>query len=73
MLETENKTVCIWVDTAKISEHTGLSASWFNNKRSSGEGPPYVKVGSKVLYDVRKVDEWLVSRARSSTAEEEAA
>lgn len=37
------------------------------NWRSRGEGPPFVKIGSRVFYEAEAVREWVRSRRRTST------
>ena len=55
--------------TRDIAARCGLSESWFNNSRVSGNGPPYFKVGSAVLYDTRVVEQWFAERQRNSTSQ----
>ena len=38
--------------------------------RTAGSGPPYIRVGSRVLYARRDLDTWLASRRHSSRAAE---
>ena len=38
--------------------------------RSIARGPPYIKIGQKVLYDVRDLDRWIEERKFKSTADE---
>ena len=35
-----------------------LSTSWFRHKRLEEFGPPFVRIGRKILYDVEAVDQW---------------
>ena len=37
--------------------------------RVAGRGPKYAKIGNRILYDTRDLDEFLESRKFSSTAE----
>ena len=30
-----------------------------NQKRHKGSGPPYIKIGSRILYEGRVLNEWL--------------
>jgi hypothetical protein len=52
-----------------------LSAELFNSRRSlqrrraEGTGPPFIKVGRRVLYDRNAVEDWLARRSFTSTAE----
>lgn len=52
----------ILMDTAAAAEYLGYAEQTLVNWRSLGEGPPYVKPGGRVRYDVRKLDRWLDNR-----------
>jgi predicted DNA-binding transcriptional regulator AlpA len=47
----------------------GLSASTLNKLRLSGDGPLYMKLGRRVLYDLRDLEAWARERKRSHTSE----
>ena len=48
----------------KISKHT------LNRWRVTGEGPPFVKYGPRLVrYIDRALDDWAVARTRGSTSE----
>ncbi len=51
------------------ADYVGLSISTLAKWRITGFGPRYIKAGARVLYDRADLDEWLVSRRRSNTAE----
>jgi hypothetical protein len=34
------------------------SVAWFRRKRIEGGGPPYMKVGGRVIYLIDNLDEW---------------
>ncbi|WP_304074535.1 helix-turn-helix domain-containing protein [Maricaulis maris] len=53
----QNEFLC----TKALARHLNLSASWLEKARCRGEGPPYYRVGSKILYAVVEVDEWMAS------------
>jgi hypothetical protein len=40
-----------------------------NKLRTSGGGPPYVKVGAAVRYEVQALEAWIATRVRSSTSD----
>jgi hypothetical protein len=44
------------------------SASFLNKKRVTGGGPPFIKLGKKVLYDRQDLENWLRSTKRRRTA-----
>ena len=58
-----------YLNTRAIASHTNTSASFLNQRRVSGDGPPFIKLGSRVLYDLDVVETWLNERARRSTSE----
>jgi excisionase family DNA binding protein len=47
----------------------GLSVSTLNKLRLTGTGPPYMKLGRRVLYDLHDLEAWAASRKRSHTSE----
>ena len=47
----------------------GLSVSTLNKMRLNGNGPPYLKLGRRVLYDVHDLQAWAASRRRNHTSE----
>jgi predicted DNA-binding transcriptional regulator AlpA len=47
------------------SAYIGMSVPWLRLSRSKaakGAGPPYIKIGRAVRYDIRDLDEWLAER-----------
>jgi predicted DNA-binding transcriptional regulator AlpA len=56
-------------DTKAAAERIGLKQKTFENWRCQGAGPPFYKIGARVVYDDAEVDAWLESRRRTSTAE----
>ena len=48
----------------------GLSVSTLNKLRLSGNGPPYMKLTRRVLYDMRDLEEWAAQRKRNHTSEQ---
>ena len=47
----------------------GLSVSTLNKMRLTGSGPPYLKLGRRVVYDVHDLEAWAASRKRNHTSE----
>ena len=45
--------------TAEIAEYLRRPVLTLVNWRSRREGPPFLRVGGSVLYDMGKVDQWL--------------
>lgn len=56
-------------DTRAQAERIGLAPKTLDNWRSTGGGPPYYKIGGRVLYDDAEVDAWLAARRRTSTSD----
>ena len=49
-------------DTEQVAKRTGLSVPTLRAYRGSGEGPPFSKVGRRVMYKISDVDEWMLSK-----------
>jgi hypothetical protein len=45
------------------------SKSFLDKSRLTGEGPPYFRIGRKVLYGRRALQRWIVERQYRSTSE----
>jgi hypothetical protein len=48
-----------------IHRPPSILAKW----RLTGEGPPYIKLGRRVLYDLADVEAWIAAHRRRSTSE----
>ena len=46
-----------------------LAANAMAKLRVTGKGPPYIKKGGRILYDLDDVDAWLDSDKRQSTSD----
>ena len=57
------------LDTTGAEDYTGLARQTLAKLRVYGGGPKYIKVGRRVIYDTRDLDEWLESRKRCSTSD----
>lgn len=54
------------------AQYLGISCSTLAKMRLRGDGPPYSKVGPRlVMYDRADLDAWLVERRHRSTSEYE--
>ena len=51
--------------------YLGLSTSTLAKLRLTGEGPRYINLGRRVLYDVADLDAWVATRKRTSTSDVE--
>jgi hypothetical protein len=49
-------------DTKGQAERIGLRPKTLDNWRCMGIGPPYYKLGARVLYDDAETDAWLAER-----------
>ena len=54
-------------EAAKLLRHTERTLEKW---RVRGEGPPFLKIGRRVLYDRAAVIAWARSRQRTSTSDE---
>jgi hypothetical protein len=58
------------IDTSKTAEQYGLSKRWLEKARLYGFGPPFLKIGPKiVLYDTDTLDRWFAACERHSTSQ----
>jgi predicted DNA-binding transcriptional regulator AlpA len=57
------------LNVREAARFLGLSASTLNKMRLNGNGPPYLKLGRRVLYDVHDLQAWAASRRRNHTSE----
>jgi hypothetical protein len=56
--------------SAAAAQYLGIAESTLNKSRLTGEGPPFVKVGSRsVVYRRCDLDKFLESRLRRSTSD----
>lgn len=51
--------------TKSAAAHLGKSASWLNQSRSRGDGPPYYKIGANVFYESADLDAWVAATKRT--------
>jgi predicted DNA-binding transcriptional regulator AlpA len=56
-------------DTKEAAGRIGLKPHTLDNWRSLGVGPPFYKLGGRIVYDDTEVDAWLASRRRTSTSD----
>lgn len=59
----------IVLNTGQVAERLGLSESTLAKMRLSGDGPPYSKLGRRVVYRPEDIDAWIASNRFSSTSE----
>ena len=57
------------LDAKSAAAYLHLSSQTMAKMRLSSMGPPYYKVGRRVLYDRTDLDRWLDSKRRLSTSD----
>lgn len=57
------------LNVQEAARFLGLSASTLNKLRLTGGGPRFMKLGRRVLYDLRDLEEWACEHRRSHTSE----
>ena len=57
------------LSTEDAAVHIGSTVSTMAKLRLRGGGPPFYKLGHKVVYDTAELDDWLASRRRVSTSD----
>jgi len=57
------------VRTVLAAQFCDVSPRTLEKWRVTGFGPPYIKQGAAVRYDLRALERWLASRERSSTSD----
>lgn len=66
--DDSNKSVLI--STEQAAQMTAMSVNWFRQKRVTGGGPPYVKMGTRsVRYRLTDLQEWFDKNGVRHTAE----
>lgn len=58
------------ITPATLSERLGLSQRTLSEKRITGTGPAFIRLGKSVRYRPEAVDAWLLSQEFGSTSEE---
>lgn len=57
------------LNTHEAAAYVGLSYSTLTKLRLTGGGPPFIKLGARVVYRISDLDAWLESRKQTSTSE----
>lgn len=55
------------INEQHLAELTGLRRTAVQHLRRSGKGPPFIKLGSRVLYQLADVQAWLDAHKRTVT------
>jgi hypothetical protein len=56
-------------DVKSTAKLLGVSESFLNKARLTGDGPPYVKLGHNVRYHIVTVLNWASAQTRRSTSD----
>jgi predicted DNA-binding transcriptional regulator AlpA len=51
-----------FVNACRVASILGVSVRTLSRWNADGTGPPRIKVGRKVLFDLLKIPDWLASR-----------
>jgi hypothetical protein len=57
------------LDVTAAARYCGISVAYLNKLRVTGEGPVFIKLGRRVVYDTGDLDAWLAAGSRHSTNE----
>lgn len=52
------------LDAATVAEIVGLAPATLAKRRVNGDGPPFVKLGARVLYPEKELHTWIEARPR---------
>jgi hypothetical protein len=55
------------------ADYAKLSVSFLNKARCTGDGPPFIKLGKRVIYDLDDLDRWIDQGRRKSTGQRDVA
>ena len=57
------------LNVLQTAKYTSLSKSTLDKLRVDGDGPLYIKVGSRVVYDRLDLDTWLIGKKVANTSQ----
>ena len=53
----------------ETATYLAVSKSWLDKRRLDGNGPAYLKLGRRVVYDVIDLEHWAASNRRRHTSQ----
>jgi predicted DNA-binding transcriptional regulator AlpA len=53
----------------EVAKYLGVSLSWLDKSRLTGTGPKFIKIGNRILYDLKDLDEFKARNRHQSTSE----
>jgi predicted DNA-binding transcriptional regulator AlpA len=56
------------LDPSAASEYLGISKSFLDKRRVSGDGPPFRKIGRRVFYWRNELEDWVDQFRHTSTS-----
>lgn len=59
----------IVLNAGQVADRLGLSPSTLAKMRLSGDGPPYAKLGRRVVYRPEDIEAWIAANQFRSTSE----
>lgn len=60
---------CFLLKDTEVAKEFGIPRSTLCKKRLTGDGPPFVKIGSAVYYERAIIVKWIAERRVRSTSE----
>jgi hypothetical protein len=57
------------IPVAEAAAFLGVSKSWLDKHRVHGGGPAYLKIGRRVVYDLRDLEEFAAGRRFRNTSD----
>jgi len=63
------KTMSRRLHRKQAAGYIGVSISWLDKPRLRGDGPAFLQIGGRVVYDLADLDAYLASCRRQSTSE----
>jgi predicted DNA-binding transcriptional regulator AlpA len=58
------------LNVPQTAKYTSLSKSTLDKLRVYGDGPLYIKVGARVVYDRVDLDAWLIGKKIANTSQQ---
>lgn len=56
------------LSVSEAARFLGVSKSFLNKARLTGNGPLFIKIGARVVYDLSDIEDWLVAKRMHHTA-----
>jgi predicted DNA-binding transcriptional regulator AlpA len=66
---TEDSDEGYLLTTPEAAQYVGLAVQTLATMRTTGDSPPFIKFGRRVMYDRKDLDAWILARRRRSTSD----